>query len=250
VEPECSLPCSKEPAVGLYPESHESGPHLQTVFLLRSILKLSSHLRLYRFHVVYCLQVYRINFVCILILFVALHIPLISYPWFDNTDKSFWGVQTMELFMWCFPNLHHFFSLRSKYSPQHSVIKNLEFFFFFWIERSYSRTTQNNRWNSIFLTCTLTFKFQIGDGKTNFSKILDRLKLCATDEIFSHPVHSPSWRTTPCRKIIHEICMEDMGYIFRKIRVSPLLNCLISSSSQKHFKEPCTVVKINIYLNF
>jgi hypothetical protein len=44
MEPEGSSPCSQEPATCPCPEPSESNPHPQT--LLRSILMLSSHLRL------------------------------------------------------------------------------------------------------------------------------------------------------------------------------------------------------------
>jgi hypothetical protein len=45
METEGSLPSTQEPATGPYPEPDASSPHLPTLFSLRSILILSSHLR-------------------------------------------------------------------------------------------------------------------------------------------------------------------------------------------------------------
>jgi hypothetical protein len=46
MEPKGSLPCSREPATGLYPEPDVSSPLLPTLLFLRSSLILSSHVRL------------------------------------------------------------------------------------------------------------------------------------------------------------------------------------------------------------
>jgi len=46
MEPEVSLPCSEGPATGPYSELLASSAHLFTLYVLRSILILSSHLRL------------------------------------------------------------------------------------------------------------------------------------------------------------------------------------------------------------
>jgi hypothetical protein len=45
MEPKGSMPCSKEPSTGPYPESCESNPH-HPILYLRYILVLSTHLRL------------------------------------------------------------------------------------------------------------------------------------------------------------------------------------------------------------
>jgi hypothetical protein len=46
MEPEGSLPCSKEPSNGPYPEPDESSPYHTNLFLLRSVLILFSILRI------------------------------------------------------------------------------------------------------------------------------------------------------------------------------------------------------------
>jgi len=46
MEPEMSLPCSVEPATGPYRKLDESKPKPHILFLLRSILILSSNIRL------------------------------------------------------------------------------------------------------------------------------------------------------------------------------------------------------------
>jgi hypothetical protein len=46
MEPECSLPSSRESTIVLYPELDSSSPHYPILSLLRSILILSFHLRL------------------------------------------------------------------------------------------------------------------------------------------------------------------------------------------------------------
>jgi hypothetical protein len=46
MEPEASSPYSQQPSTGPYPEPDKSNPDLPTLFLLRSILILISHLHL------------------------------------------------------------------------------------------------------------------------------------------------------------------------------------------------------------
>jgi hypothetical protein len=46
MEPEGSLPCSQEPSPGPYPEPDRSSPYHPILSLLRSVLLLSTHLRL------------------------------------------------------------------------------------------------------------------------------------------------------------------------------------------------------------
>jgi hypothetical protein len=47
MEPEGSIPCSQQPSTGPYPEPYHFNPHHPSLSLLRSILILSTHLRLF-----------------------------------------------------------------------------------------------------------------------------------------------------------------------------------------------------------
>jgi len=72
------------------------------------------------------------NTVCIYHPSDACCMPLLSHsPWFDHSNNIWWSVQVMKLLIMqsslasCF-----FLSLRSKYSPQHTVPKHPQFMFF------------------------------------------------------------------------------------------------------------------------
>jgi hypothetical protein len=125
MEPEGSLPCSQEPATGHYPELHASSPHLSILFLLKSILILSSHLRLglpnglfpsgrpTKILYVFLFTPVRATFPAHLVL-----LDLITVIIF------LWSVQVMKLLiMQSSPPSRHFLPPRSKYS-QHRVLKH------------------------------------------------------------------------------------------------------------------------------
>jgi hypothetical protein len=54
----------------------------------------------------------------------ACYMPCPSHPRVDHCNYTWWRVQVMKLLiMQSSPTSHHFISLQSKYSPQHTVLK-------------------------------------------------------------------------------------------------------------------------------
>jgi hypothetical protein len=51
------------------------------------------------------------------------YMPCPSPPWFDHSNYTWRRVQVMKLIMQFSPTSYHFISLRSKYSPQHPVLR-------------------------------------------------------------------------------------------------------------------------------
>jgi hypothetical protein len=62
----------------------------------------------------------------------ACYMPCPSHPpWLDHSNYTWQRVQAMKLLiMQFFPTSYHFMLLRSKYSPQHPVLKHLKSMFF------------------------------------------------------------------------------------------------------------------------
>jgi len=120
MEPEGSLPCSQKPATGPYPEPDESSSHVPTLFSLRTILILSSQLRLGLSN-----GVYHSGFPTkMLYAFLVSHVCYMTCPyyrpWSDHTNNVCWSVQIMKiLIMQSSPIYRHVLPLGLKYSPQH-----------------------------------------------------------------------------------------------------------------------------------
>jgi hypothetical protein len=99
---------------------HNFSPHFSTTnsnIILPSISKSSEWSLPFRFS--------DQSFVYILHLSDACYMHRTSHsPWFDHYNNIWWSVQVMKLLtMQSSPASWHFFPLRSKYSPQHPVIK-------------------------------------------------------------------------------------------------------------------------------
>jgi len=57
-------------------------------------------------------------------------------PWFDNPSNIWWSVQVIKLLIkMSSPGSRHFLPLRSKYSPQHPVLRHLQSTSFFQCQR-------------------------------------------------------------------------------------------------------------------
>jgi len=72
------------------------------------------------------------NIVCIPHLSHMCYISHSSHlPWFVHQNNIWWSVQVMKLLsMQCSPAYCNFILIRSKYSPQHLVLKHSQFMFF------------------------------------------------------------------------------------------------------------------------
>jgi hypothetical protein len=98
-------------------------------FSLRSVLILSSHLRLPSGLFPSCFAT-KIPYA-----FSFRHTCCIPYPprspWLDHSNYNLRRVQFMKLnIMQLSPTSYHFIPLRSKYYPQHPILKHLRFMFF------------------------------------------------------------------------------------------------------------------------
>jgi hypothetical protein len=123
-EPEGSSPHSQEPTNDPYSQPGESTP--PQPISLRSILIPSSHLHLGLSSGLFPFSLSHQNPVHVSTLSHACHMPCPPHsPWFDLPNNIWWWVQIMKL-----PTVQlslfscYFIPLRSKYSPQHPVLKH------------------------------------------------------------------------------------------------------------------------------
>jgi hypothetical protein len=112
MEPEGSLPCSQEPSTGPYPEAGRSSPyHLITILILSIQLRLGLTTGLFP-------SGFLTNF-----LYAFPFSPFALHARLDHSNY-FWRRVMKLLIMQFSPTSCHFISLRSKYSPQHPVLKH------------------------------------------------------------------------------------------------------------------------------
>jgi hypothetical protein len=145
MEPDGSLPCSQEPAIGPYPDPDVSIPHFPTLFpwdpfyIFPSTPVFPEWSFPFRFS--------NQNTICISHLSNACYKPCSFHPpWYDHLNIIWWNVQVMKLHIMRFSlSSCYLLSLRSKYSPQLTFLKQLLSTFFHWWERLHFTTKQNNK---------------------------------------------------------------------------------------------------------
>ena len=127
MEPEGSLPHSQEPATRLYPEPDRSSscPHPTS---LSSVLILASHLRLGLPSGLFPSDFpTKILYAPLLSLSLS-HTCYMSCPsqssWLDHQNNISWGIQRIKPLVKYSPLPCYLVHFRSKYSPQHSILKN------------------------------------------------------------------------------------------------------------------------------
>jgi hypothetical protein len=119
IEHENSLPCSQGPAIGLYTERHESSPHQSILIHFNIILSPMSKfpwcsVSFWLFHQNRLFSSMRVA--------RSTH-PI--HPRLGHSNYTWQRVQVMKLVIKQFsPASYHFIPLRSKYSPQHPVLKH------------------------------------------------------------------------------------------------------------------------------
>jgi hypothetical protein len=151
MEPGGSLPCSQEHFTGSFPEPHQSNPsHPIPSYLCKihfNIVHLPSS-----WSSQWSLSFWLSNQypICIPLLPHSCYMPCPSHPpWLDHSWRR---VQVTKLHIMQFsPISRHFISLRSKYSPQHPVLKHPQSTFFPQYQRPSFTPIQNHRQNYTFV---------------------------------------------------------------------------------------------------
>jgi len=118
----------RPPLVPLLSHTHLSHTsHCSLVF----ILILSSHLCLSHLSGLF-LSSFLTKILYIFLIFPVCYMPHPSHPpSFDCPNNIWWSIQVTKLLtVQSFPASHHFLHLRSKYSPQHPVLKQSQRVFF------------------------------------------------------------------------------------------------------------------------
>jgi hypothetical protein len=68
-------------------------------------------------------------------------------PWFNHPNNIRWRIQAVKFIIMQFSSRSVFLPFRSKYLPQHSILKNLQFVYLSQSERLSFVPIQHNRQN-------------------------------------------------------------------------------------------------------